>query len=144
MYTLSIEMLAPEQVDGLWPALEPMLAAACNSHEIAKDEMDTETLRQLAVSGMCALFVMYVDAEPTCVLAIQFHEINGRKGADVVAFAGKHMLRFKQAYWDIVLEWLKANGVEFLDAYVPEDRVAIYQKKFGFTKSCAHVRMTLH
>lgn len=141
---MSIEMLEPEQVDEMWPVLEPMLSEACQSHAIAKSEFDAETIRKLTTSGMCALIVAYGDAKPTCVLAIQFHDTNGRKGADVIAFAGRHMMKFKGAYWEMVLEWLRLNEVEFLDAYVPRERAEIYQKRFGFTESCVHVRMMLH
>lgn len=144
MGEMSIAMLDPEQVDPLWPVLEPLLASACESHGIAKTEFDAATVHKLAVMGMCALIVAYMDDKPTCVLAIQFHDTNGRKGADVIAFAGKHMLRFKRAYWDVVLEWLRLNEIEFLDAYVPRERAEIYQKRFGFTESCVHVRMMLH
>ena len=142
--TISIEMLTPERVAELWPVLEPMYAEACQSHEIAKDELAPDDIRKLGETGMCAVFVGFVEAEPTCTIAIQFNMTNGRKGADLIAMAGKHLLKFKAAYWDIILDWLRANGVQFLDAYIPAERTAMYQKKFGFDKSCAYVRKTLH
>jgi hypothetical protein len=52
-------------------------------------------------------------------------------------------MRFKTAYWDVILEWLRANGVEFLDAYAPDRLAKIYTNRFGFDKSCTYVRMTL-
>jgi hypothetical protein len=69
--------------------------------------------------------------------------MNGRRGADVMALAGRGLMRFKAAYWDIILEWLRANKVEFLDAYAPERLAKIYMNRFGFNKSCSYVRMTL-
>jgi hypothetical protein len=144
MATISIEMLTPERAEELWPALEPMYASACESHDIAKDEMDANAIRELARTGMCAVFVGFVDGEPTCTIAIQFNMTNGKKGADLIAMAGQHLLKFKAAYWDIILDWLRANEVQFLDAYIPAERTAMYQKKFGFDKSCAYVRKTLH
>jgi hypothetical protein len=144
MATISIEMLTPERVATLWPALESMYAEACRSHEIAKDELSAEDIRKLGETGMCAIFVGYVDEQPTCTIAIQFNNTNGRKGADLIAMAGQHLLKFKAAYWDIILDWLRANEVQFLDAYIPAERTAMYQKKFGFDKSCAYVRKTLH
>ena len=144
MSTISIEMLTPDRVTELWPILADMFQAACEGNEIAKDEMDAEDIRQLAESGMCAIFVGAVDDEPTCILALQFNITNGMKGADILALAGKHLLQFKSAYWELILEWLRANEIEFLDAYIPESRINMYKKKFGFNKSCGYVRMNLH
>jgi len=143
MSTLSIEMLTPERVIELWPVLEPYFDAACKGNEIASDEMNAKDIYVLAVTGMVAVIVGFEDNEPACVLCIQFHNTNGRKGADVVALAGRSLLKFKAAYWRTILDWLKANGVEFLDTYVPMQRARLYMKRFGFNKSCAYIRMTL-
>lgn len=144
MSVMSVEMLAPERVDELWPALAPMYAAACESHEIAKEELSADDIRELGRTGMCAVFVGFIDNVPTCTIAIQFNMTNGKKGADLIAMAGQNLLKFKAAYWQTILDWLKANQVEFLDAYVPEERAVMYKKKFGFNKSCAYVRKNLH
>lgn len=143
MPTMSIEMLTPERVTELWPVLEPHFEAACNGNEIAKDEIDAKDIYVLAVTGLVAIFVGFEDGEPACVMGIQFNNTNGKKGADVMALAGRGLMRFKTAYWKIILEWLRANGVEFLDAYAPDRLAKIYMNRFGFNKSCAYVRMTL-
>jgi hypothetical protein len=143
MSTLSIEMLTPERVIELWPVLEPYFDAACKGNEIAKDEMDAKDIYILAVTGLMAVFVGFEDGEPACVLGIQFNTTNGHKGADIVALAGRNLMKFKAAYWCTILDWLKVNGVEFLDAYVPERRTKLYMNRFGFNKSCAYVRMVL-
>jgi hypothetical protein len=143
MNNMSIEMLTPERVTELWPALEPHFEAACKGNEIAKDELDAKDIYVLAVAGLVAIFVGFEDGEPTCVMGIQFNNTNGKKGADVMALAGRGLMRFKAAYWHIILEWLKANGVEFLDAYAPERLAKIYLNRFGFNKSCMYVRMAL-
>jgi hypothetical protein len=57
--------------------------------------------------------------------------------------AGEGLMRFKAAYWGYILKWLKANGVKRLDAYGNSRLAAVYQKKFGFDKSCQYVRMAL-
>jgi hypothetical protein len=143
MTTMTIEMLTPERVTELWPVLEPHFDAACKGNEIAKDTMDAKDIYVLAITGLVAVFVMSENGEPACVLGIQFHTANGHKCADVMALAGHGLTRFKAAYWNIILEWLKANGVKFLDAYAPERLAKIYMKRFGFNKSCTYVRMTL-
>lgn len=143
MGNMSIEMLTPEQVTEMGPVLEPLFDLACAGNEIARDEMTGKDVVELGKSGMAAIFVGFYNSKPTCVIAIQFHMTNGRKGADLIAMAGSRLLRFKSAYWPAILDWLRINGVEFLDAYAPNSRAEIYMKKFGFEKSCAHVRMSL-
>ena len=143
MTDMSIEMLTPERVTELWPVLEPYFDAACNGNEIAKDELDATDVYVLAVTGLVAVFVGFEDGEPACVMGIQFNTTNGRKCADVMALAGRGLMRFKAAYWPIILEWLRANDVEFLDAYAPERLAKIYLNRFGFDKSCVYVRMSL-
>lgn len=146
MRMLSIEMLTPPRVEQLAPYLEPLFQEACESHEVVRDEMQGKDVVDLGKNGMAAIFVCYYDGRPSCALAFQFYEVNGHKGADLIALAGKgkKLVQFKNAYWQSIVEWLKANDVEFLDAYTPQSRALIYQKKFGFDKSCAYVRMTLH
>ena len=140
---MSIEMLTPERVTELWPVLEPYFDAACKGNEIAKDELDAKDVYVLAVTGLVAIFVGFENSEPACVMGIQFNTTNGRKGADVMALAGRGLMRFKAAYWNIILDWLRANDVEFLDAYAPERLAKIYTNRFGFDKSCVYVRMSL-
>lgn len=146
MGMLSIEMLTPERVKQLEPHLEPLFQEACESHEVVRDEMKGKDVVDLGKTGMAAIFVCYFEGQPSCALAFQFYEVNGHKGADLIALAGKgkRLVKFKNAYWQSIIEWLKANNVEFLDAYTPQSRALVYQKKFGFDKSCAYVRMTLH
>lgn len=143
MGTISIEMLTPERVTELWPVLEPYFDVACKGNEIAKDEIDAKDIYILAVTGMAAVFVMFEDGEPACALGIQFNDTNGHKGADIIALGGRRLLRFKALYWQSILDWLRANGVEFLDACVPSKRAKIYLRRFGFNKSCAYIRKRL-
>ena len=143
MPAMTIEMLTPERVTELWPVLEPYFDDACKGNEIAKDELDAKDIYVLAVTGLVAVFVGFEDGEPACVMGIQFNTTNGKKGADVMALAGRGLMRFKAAYWHIIIEWLKANGVQFLDAYAPERLAKIYMNRFGFNKSCSYVRMAL-
>jgi hypothetical protein len=143
MNQMSIEMLTPERVIELWPQLEPYFDASCKSNEIAKDELDAKDIYVLAVTGMVAVFAGFEEGKLSCVLGIQFNKVNGHKCADVMALAGRGLMRFKSAYWHIILEWLRANEVEFLDAYANERLAKIYQSRFGFNKSCMYVRMAL-
>lgn len=143
MNTLSIELLTKERVTELWPVLEPLLESACEGNAIAKGEMDAGHILMAVQLDKAVVFAGSVDDQITCVLALQFFEVNNHKGADVMALAGRHLLKFKAAFWEPILTWLRANEIEFLDAYTPTNRAEIYLKKFGFNESCAYVRMNL-
>jgi len=140
---MQIEMLTPARVTELWPVLEPLLTAACEGNEIAKDELEAGDVYVLTQTDMAVVFVGFEGADPACIMALQFNMTNGRKGADVIALAGRNLMKFKAAYWDTILDWLRANGVQFLDAYAPDRLARIYRSKFGFNKSCSYVRMSL-
>jgi hypothetical protein len=140
---LSIETLSAERVTELWPQLEPLFDKAAKGNEIAKDELDATDIYILAQTGMCVVFVGFESGVPACVLAIQFYMVGNKKGADIIALAGKNLMQFKMAYWESIVEWLKTNQVQFLDAYVTDRWAKIYKSKFGFNKSCSYVRMTI-
>jgi hypothetical protein len=140
---LSLEMLSPSQIEGMSDELEEMFDLACEGNDIANEEMTGKDVVELGREGMAALFAGMYKGKLSFVFAIQFTETNGHKGADLIAMAGKKLLLFKAAYWSTVVEWLKMNGIEFLDVYTPNSRADMYTKKFGFNKSCAYMRMNL-
>lgn len=143
MTDLTIEMLSKERVVALWAELEPMVEDACEGNVIAQAEMDAGHVLMATQVDKAVMFAGFIEGKVACLLCLQFFEINGHKGADVMVMAGKHLLRFKAAFWQPIIEWLKANQFEFLDAYTPTNRAEVYMKKFGFTDVCAYVRMNL-
>ena len=143
MTDLTVEMLTPEQVEAEWAALEPMFAVSCKSNELSEVDVTPADIRAAALAGMCAIVCCRKSGKASMVLALQFTDTNGHKGAEIMAMGGKHLMGFKGRYWSLILDWLKANGCEFLDAYANERLAKIYMSKFGFDKSCSLVRMTL-
>lgn len=143
MTDLTIEMLDSAQVEAEWDKIEPLLDASCKSNEVGVMDISSADIRCLASAGMCAVFACRERGELKLVLVFQFHDTNGHKGADLIALGGTRLLAFKSAYWALVLDWLKANGCEFLDAYANERLARIYKNKFGFDRSCVMVRMAL-
>jgi hypothetical protein len=139
----SIEFLTPDRVMELREVLTPLFQQSCDGNEISKENMTPEDILNAALTDQAVIFLGCEDGEPTCVLAIQFFVEGLQKGADVLALAGKGLTTFKRYYWDAILEWLRLNGVQYLDAYVDERRAKMYQSRFGFNKSCALVRMNL-
>ena len=143
MTTPSIEFLTPERIVELRDVLVPLFQQSCDGNEISKDNLTPDDILAFALVGDAAVFLGCEDGEPTCVLAIQFFVEGAKKGADVLALAGRGLTTFKKHYWQVILDWLRANEVRYLDAYVDESRAKVYQSRFGFGKSCALVRMDL-
>lgn len=140
---ITIEMLEPPRIVELWPQLQPLIASACRGHAIAEDEITAEDVFVMSQTDSCVIFAGFEDCELSMVMALQFFMTGDAKTADVVVMAGKGLMKFKNAYWPSILEWLRANGVKYVDAYAPDRLAKIYMNKFGFDKSCAYVRMTL-
>ena len=136
-------MLTPERVDVLWPDMDPLFKLSCESNAVGNIDICPDDIYLLAKTEQCVIFTGLIKDRPACVLAIQFTETNGKKGADVIAMAGKHLVQFKARYWEPILDWLRANGVQFLDAYANDRMASIYTSKFGFDRSCTMLRMVL-
>ena len=143
MTEMSIEMLTTERVGELEDVLYPLFKQACDGNDVAQVSLTPENILTTAKTGLSVVFVGNVDDKPECVLVIQFGDEGTDRVADVLAMAGKHLTKFRNAYWKIILEWLKANGVKYLDAYTSHRLEPIFLKKFGFDQSCAYVRKAL-
>lgn len=141
--TPSIEFLVPARVEALREVLIPLFAESCDGNEISRDNLTPEQILDDAVAGRAVVFLGFENNIPTCVLAIQFYMEAGKKGADILALAGRGLITFKRYYWKPIIEWLKANRVQYLDAYVDQKHTRVYQQRYGFDKSCAFMRMKL-
>lgn len=109
---------------------------ACNSNEVAQTDISPNDIYYLVVTGQCGIFCFTEDGEPELVFAIQFSETNGHKGAEFIALAGRKLMVVRDLYWQHILDWLKANGVEFIDIYSNERMAKVYTRFFGFDRKC--------
>lgn len=127
----------------LWPQLHPFLVAACQSNDVASTDLTPNDIYTLVVTEQCGIFCCAEDGEPRLVFVIQFTETNGRKGAEFVALAGRDLMKYRNLYWGYVLDWLRANGVVFIDIYASERMAKVYNRHFGFDRSCVMLRKVL-
>lgn len=139
----NLELLTPERVLRLWPELRPLLVKSCESNSVSQTDITAEDIYMLALIGICAIFCATRDGAVACVIAVQFTETNGHKGADIIALAGKDLMKVKALYWDHVLDWMRANKIEFVDLYANERLASLYEKSFGFDRSCVMLRKVL-
>lgn len=140
---LNIEMLTPEQVVDMWAELEPLFAAACEGNPIAHSEMTANDIFVLTQTDQCVVFACYEYGVLGMVFAIQFFMTGEYKSADLMALGGRDFVKFSSAYWPAILEWLRSNGVKFVDAYVDNRRAKVFMRRLGFDKSCTYVRRVL-
>lgn len=141
--TMNIELLTPERVVALWPKIEPLFAQSCKSNEVGILDITPEDIFRLSQTDKAVIFLMTEGGRPGIVLALQFTTTNGHKGADMIAMAGHSLLKFKTMFWKPILDWLRANQVEFVDAYGTPELTNMYKAKFGFDRSCVMVRLAL-
>lgn len=139
----NLELLTPDGVLQRWPELKPLLDKACSSNRVGETDITAEDIYMLALVGICAIFCATIDGEIACIIAVQFTETNGRKGANIIALAGKHLMQTKHYYWEYILEWLRANNVQFIDIAASERLAPLYERKFGFDRSCVLLRKVI-
>lgn len=143
MIGLTIELLTQDRALALWPEIVPLVEKSVQGNPMSASDMDSQYVFNAVCADEAVIFAGFDNDKLATVLVIQFSEANGHKCADIIAMAGKRLSAFKNMYWTPILNWLKDNGVEFLDSYVPTHRAMLYMNKFGFDKSCAHIRMSL-
>lgn len=140
---MRIEQLTPDRVVELWPELEPLIKKACDSNEIARDDVTPEDILIAAQSDQCVVFTSFDARGLSMVAVFQFHTVMGTKGVDVVAIGGRDLIRNAGYFWKPIKDWLRQNGVKFIDAYANPRLARIYLSRLGFTKSCTYVRTVL-
>ena len=143
MSELAIELLTQERAIALWPKIAPLVEKSVRGNVMSSSDMDSQYVFNAICADEAVIFAGFEGGDLATILGIQFSDANGHKCADIIALAGRRLTKFKQQFWNPILDWLRANGVEFLDSYVPTERAMLYVNKFGFDKSCAHIRMTL-
>lgn len=143
MSTPSIECLSLERVAELREVLLPLFERSCDGNEITRDNLTPEEVLDTVMDGDAVAFLYCEDGEPTLTLVFQFYEEGSQKCADILAMAGKNLSNFRRYYWQDILDWLRANQIKYLDAFVDGRRAKMYQSRFGFGMTCALVRMDL-
>jgi len=139
----SVELLDPDKVTELWVQLEPILQEACEGNETAVYEITPLDIFGLVHADLATVFVMWEEGVIKCVLVVQFGYIFKHKYADILALAGSKLMLAKGLAWEAILDWFRANEVEFVDARTNPRFAKILQSKFGFTDSSVQVRMRL-
>jgi hypothetical protein len=140
---LTVEMLTQEKALEMWPRLVPWLEKSIRGNPMTDSDMDVQYIFNAVAADEAVIFAGFEGTAVALVLVIQFHHVGKKLAASIIAMAGRKLRAFASTFWPPVVDWLRANKVDFLDTYVPFNRAMLYMNKFGFDKSCAKVRMTL-
>lgn len=143
MSDLTLELLTQEKAIQLWPELVPLVEASILGNEVSACDLTPQDIFNAICTDEIAIFAGFNGGTVIFILGIQFHGDENTKCATITVMAGTRMVTFARDYWDYVRDWLRSNGVAFLDSHVPLERAMLYMDKFGFDKSCAYIRMTL-
>jgi hypothetical protein len=141
--SMTVAMIDVDSLPGVWPHIREWVEQSCQSNEITAGDLAVSEVYELVASGMLALFVGYHDTQPAAVLGIQFHEDGTNRGSDIVVFGGTRMMEFYRRFWSVIVQWLQANGIQYVGSYANDRLARIYRERLGFTQGCHYVRMPI-
>ena len=140
---LDVRFVSPEEFDRVWPSLEPLLGAACQSNEISRGELSPALLRREVLAGRASALVGYEYFLPVGVMVFELSSVGEHRVARILALAGKRLLAFGGGYWDSVLATLRGMGISYVDACANERVAEVYKNRFGFSDTCVYLRRKL-
>jgi hypothetical protein len=138
---VNIEYLEGERLMELWPQIEPLFQRCCE--EAAAGELDAKDILDLTIGKRCHVFAELDGAEVTVAIAVEMLSYPKFTSANIFALGGRGLVAAHTRWWAALSEWLKANNVTAIDAWVSDAMMRILQRKFGFRKVYNHVRMPL-
>lgn len=137
----TIEYPTQERLTELWPQIQPLFQRCCE--EAADGEIDAEDIRALHAMGGAHVFVELEEGVVTVAMAIEFIHYPKFKAANVFALGGHGLRQAKNRFWPLVVEWLKANEVKSVDAWVSDGMMKLLNRMLGFKKVYNHTRLML-
>lgn len=144
IHKFAVQMLTPEQAVSLWGDLRPLLEKSCTANELTDKSLTPEHILGLAVNDQCAIFGCFDNWKLCLAFVVQFSiESDDTKAATILALGGRDLMLFKRMYWSYIVEWLRANDIEYVDTYASGRMAKIFERWFGFTQKSTCVRMPL-
>jgi len=136
MHTL--EYLTPERVDALWPQLSPLVDAFVE--RAAAGDYTTDYVYRNLKWQRAFGFVEYLDGVPTFFVVFDVHRHAAYTSADVAVIVGKDLKGVQTRVWPVVVQWMKDNGISYVEGLVNDAMYRICKRLFGFRKTHNHIR----
>lgn len=135
------ELLTPARLQEMWPQINPLFEVCCK--EASKGEIMAIDIYTLALQDRVYVFVETLNGLVTVALALEVIPYSRMRIANIFALGGNGLLGAKTRYWKYVLEWLKANKIDAIDAAVDDRMLNMLTKRFGFELVYRQVRLKL-
>ena len=135
------ELLTPARLQEMWPQINPLFEVCCS--EASKGEIMAIDIYTLAIQDRAYVFVETLDGIVTVALALEVIPYPRMKLASIFALGGSKLISAKTRYWKYILEWLKANKIDAIDAAVDDRMLNMLTKRFGFELVYRQVRLKL-
>ena len=139
--TFKVELLTGDSLVALWPQIEPIFARCCET--AAKGELDAGDILRLALENRAYVFVETDEGKVTVAIAMELIPYPKFMAANIFALGGHGLMEAKSRWWKAITEWMKANGVKTVDAWVSASMKRILERRFGFEQVYHHMRMPL-
>ena len=97
----------------------------------------------LALQDRAYVFVETLNGIVTVALALEIIPYPRMKLASIFALGGAKLISAKTRYWTYIIDWLKANKIDAIDAAVDERMLNMLTKRFGFELVYRQVRLKL-
>lgn len=135
------ELLTPARLQELWPQINPLFEVCCE--EASKGEIMAIDIYTLAIQDRAYVFVETLNGIVTVALAMEIIVYPRMKLASIFALGGKNLISAKSRYWSYIIDWMKANKINAIDAAVDDRMLSMLTKRFGFELVYRQVRLKL-
>lgn len=135
------ELLTPARLQELWPQINPLFEVCCS--EASKGEIMAIDIYTLAIQDRAYVFVETLNGIVTVALALEIIPYPRMKLASIFALGGSKLISAKTRYWIYIIDWLKANKIDAIDAAVDDRMLNMLTKRFGFELVYRQVRLKL-
>lgn len=138
------KLLSPQEVTAHWSVLRPMIASFCDSNEVIEGMLTPESIFVDVHLQNNFVVAMYDNEGLYFIIVLEFcGQQPDNLAANILGAAGRDLLKIRQHHWQNVLDWCKSLGAKTVETSANERLARIYQKKFGFNKSCVALRLDL-
>jgi small basic protein len=135
-YDYSVGILGTEEILEEREKIFAFLDDACSSIDNPIMVMTPQSLFDAACEGKIFILGFYVKTNLAGILVYEFIESNVAKFVCILVVAGEKIFSmFKRMFYELILEWFKELGAEFVQIAANDRLAKIYEAKFNYNKA---------
>lgn len=140
-------LLRPNQIADYETRLKPLFMSALTANGAVKEEQaesEADWMLLQAQLDRVAVFVVENESQVTYTMAFQFSVSRDVKSVEILAMAGRGMVEFARSVgWQMILEWLRLNGVEYVEIRTSERLARVLEKAAKFKPAAVVSKLEL-